>query len=94
MVNFLSLKKIIVELYRKIVFALISFFYENGLAYPVYVSNEKCENCINLLVITDENKSHYVYVKDVNRSVIRQKIRIKNTFADIVYNVLVVKEFW
>ena len=25
---------------------------------------------------------------------IRQKIRIKNTFASIVYNVLVMKEFW
>ena len=26
-----------------------------------------------------------------NLSVIRQKIKIKNTFADVVYNVLVVK---
>ena len=26
--------------------------------------------------------------------VIRQKIRVKNTFADIVYNVLVMKKSW
>ena len=26
--------------------------------------------------------------------VIRHKMKVKNTFADIVYNVLVVKEFW
>ena len=26
--------------------------------------------------------------------VIRQKIRIKDTFVDIIYNVLVVKGFW
>ena len=25
---------------------------------------------------------------------IRQKIRLKNTFASIVYNLLVMKEFW
>ena len=37
------------------------------MTYPVYVSNEKFENCMNLLMITDENKSHYVYIKDFNR---------------------------
>ena len=29
-----------------------------------------------------------------NLCLIRQKIKMKNAFADIVYNVLVVKEFW
>ena len=28
---------------------------------------KKVENCINLLLTTDENKSHYVYTKDFNR---------------------------
>ena len=37
------------------------------MTYPVYVSNEKFDNCMNLLMITDENKSHYVYIKDFNR---------------------------
>ena len=43
------------------------FYYKNGLTYPVYVSNETLENCSDLLMITDENKSHYVYIKDFNR---------------------------
>ena len=36
--------------------------YENNLIYPVYVSNY-----IDLLMVTNENKSHYVYIKDFNR---------------------------
>ena len=41
--------------------------YKNGLAYSVYVSNDKFKNCMELLMITDEDKSHYVYIKDFNR---------------------------
>ena len=43
------------------------FCYENGLTYPVYVSDEKSGNSMDLLLITDENKSHYEYIKDFNR---------------------------
>ena len=43
------------------------FCYENDLGYPVYVSNEKFENCMDLLLIAYKNKSHYVYIKDFNR---------------------------
>ena len=43
------------------------FCYENGLTYPVYVSNKKFRDCMDLLLISDENKSHYVYIKDFNR---------------------------
>ena len=41
--------------------------YENGLTYPVYLSDQKCENCMDLLLIIDENKPHCVYIKDFNR---------------------------
>ena len=41
--------------------------YENNLTYPVYVSNKKFENYKDLLLITNENKSHYVHIKDFNR---------------------------
>ena len=52
------------------------FCYENDLTYPVHISNEKFENCVDLLLITDENKSHYVYIKDFNRlCAIRQKAK-------------------
>ena len=31
------------------------------------MSDEKFENCMDLLMITDKNKSHNVYIKDFNR---------------------------
>ena len=43
------------------------FCYENNLTYPVYVSDQEFKNCMDLLLISDENKSHYVYIKDLNR---------------------------
>ena len=41
--------------------------YENDLTYPVYVLDKKFECCIDLLVITDEIKSYYAYIKNFNR---------------------------
>ena len=43
------------------------FCYENNLPYPVYSSDQKLKNCMDMLLITDENKSHYEYIKDFNR---------------------------
>ena len=43
------------------------FFNENGLTYPVYVSDQIFGDSIVLLLISDENKSHYVYIKDVDK---------------------------
>ena len=39
---------------------------ENGLAFPIYVSNQKFENSMDLLFLIDD-KSHYVCIKDFNR---------------------------
>ena len=36
-------------------------YYENNLFYPAYISNEKFENCINLLIVTDK-KSHIISI--------------------------------
>ena len=33
------------------------FCYENNLVYSVHISNEKFKNCIDLLMITDCNRS-------------------------------------
>ena len=41
--------------------------YENDLTYPGYVLDKKFECCIDLLVITDEIKSYYAYIKNFNR---------------------------
>ena len=43
------------------------FCYENNLVNPVYVSNVKFKNCMDLLMVTNKNKSHYLYIKDFNR---------------------------
>ena len=37
------------------------FCYENILTYPVHLSDQKFENCMDLLLISDENKYHCVY---------------------------------
>ena len=42
------------------------FGYENKQPYPIYVSKEKYEDCINLLLITEEKNKHYVLIKDFN----------------------------
>ena len=43
------------------------FCYESGLTYPIYVSNQNIKDFMDLLLISNENKSHYVYIKDFNR---------------------------
>ena len=40
------------------------FIYENELVFPVYVSDKKCKDFMDLLLLIDDDKSHYVYVKD------------------------------
>ena len=56
------------------------FCYENDFVYLFYVSNKKLENYINLLMITNENKSHCVYFKDFNRFIFNNtKCKTKNT---------------
>ena len=42
------------------------FCYENRLTYPFYVSGQKFHNSMDLLLMSNENKSHYVYIKDFN----------------------------
>ena len=41
--------------------------YENKLAFPIHISDQKCENSIELLLAIDGNKSHYLYIKDFDR---------------------------
>ena len=43
------------------------FGYENGLVFPVYISDQKFEDSIDLLLLIDDDKSHYVYIKDFDR---------------------------
>ena len=46
---------------------------------------KKLEDCMDLLQITDDNKSHYVYIKDFSRFMCNDtKQKKKKRFADIV----------
>ena len=38
--------------------------YENELVFPIYVSDQKFENSMDLLLLINDDKSHYVYIKD------------------------------
>ena len=67
------------------------FCYENGLTYPVYLSDQKFGDTMDLLLIANENESHYVYIKDFSRFMCD---KTKNyVFENVVYNALVVKIF-
>ena len=49
---------------------------------------------MGLLLILDENKSHYVYIKDFDRFMCdKTKNKMKNFFANVAYSVLIVKMF-
>ena len=42
------------------------FCYENKLTFPIYNSDQIFENSIDLLLIINAKKSHYVYIKDLD----------------------------
>ena len=70
------------------------FGYENKLVFPIYISDQKFEDSMDLLLLIDNNKSHYVYIKDFDRLCpTKQEIKTKNGFARVVYRVLVAKMY-
>ena len=59
--NFLSLKTISTKLKREIIFAAMRFVMKI-IWCILFMYGKKIENCMDLLMITDENKLHYVYI--------------------------------
>ena len=53
-----------IEVQNKIV---LIYRCENKVVYPVYLSDQKFSDSMDLLLISDKFKSHYVYVKDSDR---------------------------
>ena len=53
------------------------FGYENKLVFPIYVSDQKFEDSMDLLLLIHDDKSHYVYIKDFDRYMFR-KTKNKN----------------
>ena len=41
--------------------------YQNDSVHLVYVSNQKFRDSMDFLLITDENKPHYIYIRDFGR---------------------------
>ena len=37
------------------------------MVFPIYISNKKSEDSVDLLLLIEDNRSHYVYIKDFNR---------------------------
>ena len=62
------------------------FGYENKLVFPIYISDQTFKSSIDLLLLNDDDKSHYVYIKDLCFT--KHKITTKNGFLEVV---LVVK---
>ena len=48
------------------------FGYENGQPFPIYISKETFKDQMNLLLITKDEKKHYVLIKDLNASMYNQ----------------------
>ena len=40
---------------------------ENKMVYPIYLSNQSFNDCMDLLLISNNFTSHYAYIKDFNR---------------------------
>ena len=54
----------------------------------------KFEKCIDLLLLLDDDKSHYLYIKDFDKFMFHKtKNKNKKGFVRVVYSVLVVKMY-
>ena len=53
------------------------FGYENELVFPIYISDQKFEDSMGLLLLIDDDKSHYANIKDFDRFMFR-KTKNKN----------------
>ena len=72
------------------------FCYENKMVYLVSLPNQCFNDCLDLLLISNDFTNYYVYIKDFNRlyfGLTKPDIKLKNTFVNVVYSVLVVKVF-
>ena len=49
------------------------FDYENELVFPIYVSDKEFKNSIDLLLLINDDHSHYVYIKDFNTFMFHKK---------------------
>ena len=66
--------------------------YESGLTYPIYVSNQKFKDCMDLLLM--QMKINLIMcISKILTDLCAIKQTKKNIFVNVVYSVLVVKNF-
>ena len=71
------------------------FGYENKV-YPLYISEKSDTLVLNVLLITKEEKPHYVFIKDFDRlmySKAKTKNANKNIFVSLVYKIPPLKKY-
>ena len=62
-----------------------AFGYENEFVFPIYLSDKKFEDSMDLLLLIDDNKSHYVHIKTFDRFMFHKtKQKTKNGFVRVV----------
>ena len=66
---------------------------ENGLVFPIYFSDQKFEDSMDLLLLIDDDKSHYICTSKIltDLCLTKQAIKTKNGFVEIAYSVSVAK---
>ena len=69
------------------------FGYEKGQPFPIHISKETFEDQMNLLLITEDEKKHYLLIKDFNAFMFNQtKHKEKSTSVCSVCSVSLLKE--
>ena len=87
-------EKVFNKIERKGNICINVFYYENKLTFPIYVLDQKFENSMDLLLVIDENKSHYVYIKDFNRLMFHKtKNKNKKDFCKSCLQCFIVKMY-
>ena len=63
------------------------------LTFTTYLSDQKCKNSMNLLLVINEKKSHMTSISKIltDFCLTKQRINTKSTFVKVVYSVSVVK---
>ena len=75
--SFLCKKKILNMIEVKSNLCIKVFGYENGLVFQIYVSDQKFEDSMDFLLVINDDKSHYVYIRDFDRFMFH-KTKTKN----------------
>ena len=66
-INFPVSKKDCYKIEVQNIICINVFYYENKVVYPVYLSDQKFSDRMDLLLISDKFKCHYVCIKDSDR---------------------------